>query len=467
MGAVESRHSHTGSSEVTAQTKNQKHNDNDVISLNGIILGSPKTGKSSLLQRLSGEQELQRKTNYNFATIPWSRPPKKKRNKATINSDMNGYDVDTVKDINGDNNMNGDGDVDNYDETITLHITQEQEDEEQSNNTEIFINTVDFILVMIDPRNKSSIDYTERLLLDLSIKKNSPKPLSVCLLYNFRDVLPLTNATETVPSSSFSRLKNVTDIVVSSTTSLSTSSIECSMKNCYGLHLLYEFITIPYLMKRRYILDTKLKIIQKDIKSEQLFMDKYQMKHNYSSFLEKMPSLERKKKIIIGSGSYIRNPTHHVLSSSNEDSTSKQPIPLPETKVSPKEEESMNNDPLPKKEEKPHVTHQPSPSINQQQLQYEPKPISKKIETSVPEIKRQIMPSINNDPLKNKKKASKFQQSLDDFFSDEDDEDYNYSTTTTATTTRSSSNMNSQVYYDDDDDDDFYYDDDGTRHEHA
>ena len=220
-------------------------------------------------------------------------------------------------------------------------------------------------------------------------------------------------------------------------------------------------------MKHKYLLDTKLKRIEKDIKIEQSFMDKYQMKHSYSSFMEKMSSLERKKKNIGD-----RNTTRVVSPRSNDIDkivdtkavTPKIQVPVPEKPASPKEKTKAS----PKKAANIPVA-QPSPSNNHKVPSDKPEPSTRKVEKSIPEIKRQIIPTIQPSIKVEKKTPSKFQQSLDDFFSDEDEEDYNYN----AAPSRNSKSKNAQVYYDDEDDseddsdDDFYYDDNGTRHEHT
>merc|ERR1711862_693412 len=81
-------------------------------------------------------------------------------------------------------------------------------------------------------------------------------------------------------NNNISRLNNISDIIISSTTNISLTTIHCSMKNCYGLHLLYEFISIPYLMKRRHVIEYKLKLLNDDIKAEQCYMDHYQLKNS-------------------------------------------------------------------------------------------------------------------------------------------------------------------------------------------
>jgi len=288
---------------------------------------------------------------------------------------------------------------------------------------------MDFILIMIDPRIEKTIDFAERTLIDLS---NQINPISFCLLWNFRDVLPL----ETEYAS---KLSSVTDIFNTSSTNI--SSLECSMKNCYGLQPLHEFIQIPYLAKKRFQLEQKMKEVQIQLLQKKRLLKEYQITNNYSQFISLLPKktistkkkqttqIEKEQTTISESQNHIISETEPSLNQENHKTSLNHSIIEPSVKNNTTERsKSISEYPTP---ERKIIFPTPDPAISQ-------------INRSVSSDTRKILPD---------KKI----QSLEDFFSSSDEED----NPTCVTPSKIK-----EISDDSDDEDDFYYDQEGNRHDH-
>jgi len=233
--------------------------------LRGSILGSRCTGKTALFQRLRGED-------------PFHQPiPKEKRTEKGFES-RKIPTKKTIKDTIAWTGENGSSAA-----LVELHDG-------------IRANPLDFAIILIDPMRDETMNEAKQTALDLlndeNTKIKNPQALStkkvyICFLLNFKDI------SSCVPDVclSIDTVQNMIKSLHHSIQSPSTKtkghfySLESSMKNCFGLLPLHNFIQVPYYTKKESILQLQLKQLYKDQKKADIDLKAKLQHQDYSKFL--------------------------------------------------------------------------------------------------------------------------------------------------------------------------------------
>jgi hypothetical protein len=269
----------------------------NVSILRGVIVGLKGTGKTSLIRRLRGEdpfhhqQQQQSKSGQQrssvdkrklMALVPWNVPTDaEKINNLTIEQE----------------------------ERVQLYVSESasflQSQEEQAFRKEWSTalqsqrgKEWNFIVWMIDPGMKDVLQYLQVGLEVLFPAAESEKATSsvqhLCILLNFRDTQQDTKSSILIQSREIietvrkrvemGQSEQKDDATGKGTKSPFIAVYESSMSNCYGLHQLHSFITLPYLAQKEEQLLRRAKLAQK----QQLHLTKTLMESkvtDYSDFV--------------------------------------------------------------------------------------------------------------------------------------------------------------------------------------
>lgn len=204
------------------------------LKLKGHILGLPGSGKRTLLARLQGKDPFDPSSPDDIApvregvqhTLPYQAPP-----------DQPSWD--RIQ--------------------LLVHCAED------------FVQTkepLDFAVVLINPQDRRKkvkrylVEHLQRLLHMLGYRTDGSeqmplRPLSLCLLLNFRDLsLAKTHVEES--NATMWTMEVLQDYPSLDPQQLVLQSGQTSLKNCYGLSLLHQFIYQSYLHRRQYQLETDL-----------------------------------------------------------------------------------------------------------------------------------------------------------------------------------------------------------------
>lgn len=240
-----------------------------VLRLEGLIVGGPKTGKCSLLQRLEGKNPFKKDENdegpeskssssaqsssSSSVVIPF-KPPPQSLSPNRIQLYIQG--------------LSSSQHVEDF------YKQQQQQQQQQS----------PFVVILISPKHKleTTQAYLARLLtlhLDAmgypvastasekdggSSSDQQHSPICICILLNFRDLLPQdvsqsrqqqTQELESTVQEMFNERRVPHNKVV-------LDWIQVSLKNCYGLDLLHSFIYKTYLLRKEHLLEQQLQAVQ-------------------------------------------------------------------------------------------------------------------------------------------------------------------------------------------------------------
>jgi hypothetical protein len=278
--------------------------------LEGLVVGTPKTGKRCLLQRLQGKDPFQKQayndpsgvSSYPNVIIPYKPPPE------SLSLDR-----------------------------IQLHIqckTSSDRFEQYYRNQ-----TVHFLIVLVNPKHNldttrsflenavtmhlDSLDYpsergrtntegegkgTSQMERNRSDDKN---PVCICFLFNFRDIskenFPRRGELER-SIDEIMKQKNVPD------EKIAIEWIDVSLRNCYGLNHLHTFIYKTYLLRKEAELQAQLHAVQNQIRVTQS-IDKPLT--TYDEFLDRIESKKDTQQPSSKANGHKRQP---VLSNRTEES---------------------------------------------------------------------------------------------------------------------------------------------------
>ena len=209
--------------------------ENATTILRAVVVGERRSGKTSLIQRLRGDDPFakhrasespRRRKRGTMALIPWNVPNESCCPIATV--------------------------VQLYvSEGISFNYITKDECREQwrTNLKSQRGKVIDFVIWMIDPRNSESTQALKHgldLILEESVVKN------LCILLNFRDA---QSSERTDQESSLLCIRREIECATETlarknegvTEPQTIMVYDSSMKNCYGLKDLHSFITLPYL----------------------------------------------------------------------------------------------------------------------------------------------------------------------------------------------------------------------------
>ncbi|KAG7368032.1 hypothetical protein IV203_030775 [Nitzschia inconspicua] len=241
-----------------------------VLRLEGLVVGGPKTGKRSLLQRLEGKNPFQNKTASEQAPdsdvpsilIPYKPPP------------------DSLAP-----------------DRIQLHVQgipnslQHMEDFYKQQQQ-----TAQFMVVLVSPKHKlettqAYLDRSLSLYLDsLGYPSNAkaddgenytinkmktdetavPLPVCICVLFNFRDLLHENSSLRHQLEQSLTEGLEQRNILPHK---IVVDWIHVSLKNCYGLDLMHSFIYKTYLLRKETLLERQLRAVQQQQRKSTLTLD--------------------------------------------------------------------------------------------------------------------------------------------------------------------------------------------------
>ena len=247
----------------------------NVSILRGVIVGMKGTGKTSLIRRLRGEDPFQKHQTKSdqqrsgadkkklMALVPWNVPE----------------DAEKIGNLALE-----------QEERVQLYVSESvafvQSQDEQMTRKEWFKvlqsqrgKEWNFVIWMIDPDMKDMLKYLQSgldILFPLTAAtsksekiREPPLVRHLCILLNFRDMQQdnkssiLNQVKETIKSIH----KRVEEGNVNLHGKLIKSPIivayESSMMDCYGLHQLHSFITLPYLAQKEQDLLRRVKLAQK------------------------------------------------------------------------------------------------------------------------------------------------------------------------------------------------------------
>eukprot|EP00978_Attheya_sp_CCMP212_P038371 scaffold189374_cov57-Attheya_sp.AAC.3 len=239
--------------------------------LKGVVLGGLSTGKTCLLRRLRGEDPFllsggshkpdpSRPRKKIMALIPYQ-PPDLPTNTAEVPWSVQLHMVEgtnSLLSVPAKKNK-----VTLPDVAVVMVDPRRTETELRTELETILQNIVSQFLDQVTKSSKgdcSTNTEDESSSSPTSLHKEDPcKPLSVCVLLNFRDLLPSdqtdkdNKVMELVKALIQEALQSYRKRVDNSCSSLLTiDSFFASMKNCYGLTTLHEFLSVPYWKRREY-----------------------------------------------------------------------------------------------------------------------------------------------------------------------------------------------------------------------
>ena len=253
--------------------------DNTII-LRGVIVGEERSGKSSLVQRLRGENPYQQTGNNGrtprdksrklMALVPWRFP------KEALLHQKDGIDLDDLVQlyVSESKSFCYATEPNTFREQISACMQPQRGKE------------IDFAVWMIDPRMDSVIDYLRQGLdivfpsapveeHDIDDKEGmegvhikSPLVHHLCVLLNFRDLVPTEQHNDNKDASLLEQVQHVVKEVanrqreyyeelrqIDPSNALPTPTImvyESSTKNCYGLQNFHSFVALPYLSRKEH-----------------------------------------------------------------------------------------------------------------------------------------------------------------------------------------------------------------------
>ncbi|KAL3763757.1 hypothetical protein ACHAWU_006953 [Discostella pseudostelligera] len=279
----------------------------------GHIIGEEKSGKTSLIRRLRGENPFQQTGNNEritsdtsrklMALVPWRLPtdaPFHQRHAIDSNGLVQLY-VSEGKSFSFSKNPNA------FQKQMSSVVMQPQRGKE-----------FDFAVWMIDPRMDKVLDFVREgleILFPLAtvqdnncsevkrtVETSQPLIQHLCILLNFRDLIPAEQNHNTKEASLFESIQLIVDNVIDcrkelyeklrqidSFNALPTPTImvyESSTKNCYGLQNFHSFIALPYLSRK----ERDLRQLAEQTRKQRSLWERGLMeaKHvEYSEFIER------------------------------------------------------------------------------------------------------------------------------------------------------------------------------------
>ena len=239
-----------------------------------VVRGSRGTGKTNLIRRLQAKEFV--KTHEKTKEIQVSRI---KWSSSVSKSDIVKVEVwDIVDEAIAD------------DEKKTTTVPADQGSHKimplDASTVDVYKNT-DVAIFMIDPFRRESFEYVTS-----SISK-VPSSVLVVLLLNFRD--RVEDDKDSVILSRDETDEFVLSIRKEFETKYDQDSLmphpedricvfECSLSNCFGLKVLYEYLNIPLEQQKRRMLIEQLREVNESLKRSRLRTREYVSKHDYASF---------------------------------------------------------------------------------------------------------------------------------------------------------------------------------------
>ena len=247
---------------------------NTTIQLRGIVVGEEKSGKTSLIRRLRGEDPFQHYSNSSkvgaddnvhsnrttkrpqkslMALIPWKIPQNIKPSSDSIGNELVQLYISEGKSFSYEQSP-----FQQQWSSILQTSSSQQRGVKGS---------YDFIIWMIDPCMENVLEFLQEGLAVLfppssssgndgeesSSSTKQPLIQHLCILLNFRDIINNHSKKEDDPLL-IDKVQHIVDQVLKSSTVATPPTIllyESSMKNCFGLQNLHSFITLPYLSYKR------------------------------------------------------------------------------------------------------------------------------------------------------------------------------------------------------------------------
>lgn len=456
----------------------QEAADNTII-LRGIIVGEEQSGKTSLIRRLRGENPFQQPGKNNerisaetgrklMALLPWRLPDEAQFHKSQV--------------------IESDGLVQLYVSEGKSFCYSKKPDLLKKQMMSLFMQLqrgrgFDFAVWMVDPRMNKVLDYVheglEILFPSVMEQGNSccegrsqPIIQHVCILVNFRDVVPLEQRSDSNDGCLLEQIRLVVKNVVArnkefyekhrrgnSSDVLPTPTIlvyESSMKNCYGLQNFLSFIALPYLSRK----ERDLRYLVDQTQKQRFVCERGLMEANHMDYSEFIKQKMREKE------------QSHQIVSLQKDSIERQMLEEEKERIqthSERQTEIMRTT-TQKQEVNNHVGKELERRVDRSSLAMNPQhfrpdnQVQQDIApTTTTDYSDQQKVFVKRQLISDVKKAATTEigrTTLETFFSDDDDEEDEQTEIETCNNSESSEGYDS-------DDGDFYIDGSGTRCVHA
>lgn len=279
----------------------------------GLVVGGPQTGKRTLLQRLQGldpfandhdassnsDRRTSTATTHSEAlvTIPY-RPP----NEATA-WDRIQLQVRRSRDIDTTSK-------DKLDFMVLL--VKQTPTNNRGNDTDQDPNSIDAIQTILKtflhqlgyPDNNNNNDDDGRSNKETrsnhqedDTQSSLSRPVCICILTNFRDLHPTTPSSSSSPNKDFVPTKQELNSLVTSLCQTMNvpqdkilfQMISTSLRNCYGLNILHNFVYQTYLIQKQAALEEQIQALSIQRIKTKNETDKLLLESSYQDFLKWLP----------------------------------------------------------------------------------------------------------------------------------------------------------------------------------
>ena len=448
--------------------RNFSYSTESVIELRGCILGSPRTGKTSLFRRLCGKDPFRTAKNETIIdeeigtsqTISWTGEDRISKASVILNdgklADTNHKELDFV--ILCIDPMRPETFEDA--KKLTEHLLQLQPQQIKNRNGSGV------------KENESKNDNDD---IEQKGKYGHTQSLSICFMLNFKDLFSSIDQTnsnsitfetlQTFVAKLHLQLRPTTSIQKKANT-ISTSlppkyqlyALESSMKNCYGLLPLHNFIQIPYHNRKESILQNQLLQLAANRMKACTRLQKVLQQQDYGRFLDILSnsnfSQPNEKGKRISQNQERSNKDNSVISHS----------PITKSKVSQIKDEAILID----------KNSQDNLALNQARS-------ASKLQNSSTKtfqnrsLTHDVSKTSGHESFQKPMRIYDPNQTLEDFFADDDDDDGNMKSVAAGKNKSSLTNHRQHQINDnkddddiandddDDDEDDFYYDLEGRK----